>query len=331
MRPAASPSGTSRSPTCPKASRFRSCPSPGTEWCSKETPVETVFALPVLSPHVQRNRWTPGLWPFADCFPIAALRAETWKTSPRRILRPAGHVDHVQPRCGQRCPLGFDRQCRSGFPAGSPPGRQPHTTSVLTLDAKTGKLLAYVQPVKKDFHDWDMTSSPPGFDSHPRGRDDRRRRRKGWTALRNRPLMSVPPKLRLAVEILYSTPVTTRSNVNVPLSTTERNAFLSRSSATPSEWPGVQRAAQSGIRQRHGLVRLGKSRGGRFRRRQAGRRMVWIRRSRTRLWPHRFERNVGRLDDGGRCGYRTRAVEVQVPYAAGGRSHADCRRFGFHR
>ena len=40
------------------------------------------------------------------------------------------------------------------------PGDNLYTTSVIALDAKTGKLLRYVQPVKKDFHDWDMTSPP---------------------------------------------------------------------------------------------------------------------------------------------------------------------------
>ena len=40
------------------------------------------------------------------------------------------------------------------------PGDNFYTTSVVALDAKTGKLLRFVQPVKKDFHDWDMTAPP---------------------------------------------------------------------------------------------------------------------------------------------------------------------------
>ena len=40
------------------------------------------------------------------------------------------------------------------------PGDNLYTTSVIAIDAKTGKMLRYVQPVKKDFHDWDMTAPP---------------------------------------------------------------------------------------------------------------------------------------------------------------------------
>src|SRR5579862_3830725 len=40
------------------------------------------------------------------------------------------------------------------------PGDNLYTTSVIALDAKTGTLLRYVQPVKNDFHDWDMPSPP---------------------------------------------------------------------------------------------------------------------------------------------------------------------------
>jgi hypothetical protein len=28
------------------------------------------------------------------------------------------------------------------------------------LDAKTGRLLSYVQPIKGDFHDWDLAAAP---------------------------------------------------------------------------------------------------------------------------------------------------------------------------
>jgi alcohol dehydrogenase (cytochrome c) len=40
------------------------------------------------------------------------------------------------------------------------PGDNLYTNSLLALDAKTGHLLAYVQPLKHDFHDWDLAAPP---------------------------------------------------------------------------------------------------------------------------------------------------------------------------
>ena len=54
-------------------------------------------------------------------------------------------------------------------PAGNPtpdfaralrPGDNLYTNSLLALDAKTGRLLAYAQPIKGDFHDWDLSAAP---------------------------------------------------------------------------------------------------------------------------------------------------------------------------
>lgn len=40
------------------------------------------------------------------------------------------------------------------------PGDNLYTNSLLALDAKTGRLLSYVQPLKGDFHDWDLAAPP---------------------------------------------------------------------------------------------------------------------------------------------------------------------------
>ena len=40
------------------------------------------------------------------------------------------------------------------------PGDNLYTNSLLALDAKAGRLLAYVQPLKGDFHDWDLAAPP---------------------------------------------------------------------------------------------------------------------------------------------------------------------------
>src|SRR5205814_7103343 len=40
------------------------------------------------------------------------------------------------------------------------PGDNLYTTAVLGLDARTGKLQTYIQPIKHDFHDWDVSAAP---------------------------------------------------------------------------------------------------------------------------------------------------------------------------
>jgi alcohol dehydrogenase (cytochrome c) len=40
------------------------------------------------------------------------------------------------------------------------PGDNLYSNSLLALEARTGRLIAYVQPVKNDFHDWDVSAAP---------------------------------------------------------------------------------------------------------------------------------------------------------------------------
>jgi alcohol dehydrogenase (cytochrome c) len=118
------------------------------------------------------------------------------------------------------------------------PGDNLYTTSVLALDAKTGKLRRYVQPVKKDFHDWDMTAPPAlirtrggkllaaaaGKDGLLYGID-----RAGVTAAGKE--TDAPLKIR------YATPVTTRSNLKTPLNTTSETRFCPGTQGG-TEWNG---------------------------------------------------------------------------------------------
>jgi len=41
-------------------------------------------------------------------------------------------------------------------PSSRHPRENLYSNSILALEAKTGRLIAYVQPVKNDFHDWDV-------------------------------------------------------------------------------------------------------------------------------------------------------------------------------
>ena len=115
------------------------------------------------------------------------------------------------------------------------PGDNLYTTSVIALDAKTGKMLRYVQPVKQDFHDWDMTAPPTlirtkggrqiaaasGKDGILYGID-----RSDATKASDKPL-----------KILYATPVTTRSNVKTPLNSKTETHFCPGTQGG-TEWNG---------------------------------------------------------------------------------------------
>ena len=105
------------------------------------------------------------------------------------------------------------------------PGDNLYTTSVLALDAKTGKLLGYVQPVKKDFHDWDMTAPPVLIRTRggrllaaATGKD-------GLLYGIDRSSVSPGKTAGSPFKILYATPVTTRTNVKAPLTTTGETRF----------------------------------------------------------------------------------------------------------
>jgi alcohol dehydrogenase (cytochrome c) len=124
------------------------------------------------------------------------------------------------------------------------PGDNLYTTSVVALDAKTGKLLRFVQPVKKDFHDWDMTSPPAlirtsggkqiaaaaGKDGLLYGID------RGGVASGGK-ASSEGKTSEEQLKILYATPVTTRSNITTPLNANTETHFCPGTQGG-TEWNG---------------------------------------------------------------------------------------------
>ncbi len=92
------------------------------------------------------------------------------------------------------------------------PGANLYTCSMIVLDIRTGKLKWHYQAVPHDIHDWDTTQVSPLFETSVAGK--------------NRKLVAVAGKDGLlhvldreTKEHLYETPVTTRLNPNVPLTT----------------------------------------------------------------------------------------------------------------
>jgi PQQ-dependent dehydrogenase (methanol/ethanol family) len=118
------------------------------------------------------------------------------------------------------------------------PGDNLYTTSVLALDAKTGKLLGYVQPVKKDFHDWDMTA-PPALIRTRAGRMLAAAAGKAGL-LYGIDRSGVSPSGEHAdvpLKIVFATPITTRSNVTKRLTTTRETRFCPGTQGG-TEWNG---------------------------------------------------------------------------------------------
>jgi alcohol dehydrogenase (cytochrome c) len=118
------------------------------------------------------------------------------------------------------------------------PGDNLYTSSVIALDAKTGKMLSYVQPVKNDFHDWDMTS-PPALIRTSGGRQIAAASGKDGLlyGIDRSAVTSGGASSREQLKILYSTPVTTRTNFKAPLSAKKETHFCPGTQGG-TEWNG---------------------------------------------------------------------------------------------
>jgi alcohol dehydrogenase (cytochrome c) len=90
------------------------------------------------------------------------------------------------------------------------PGKNLYTNAIVALDVRTGQLRWYEQLVPNDDHDWDVTQVSPLW----RGRAGGSERDLIATAGKDGILRTLD---RTTHEILYSTPVTTRDNVEAPV------------------------------------------------------------------------------------------------------------------
>jgi alcohol dehydrogenase (cytochrome c) len=113
------------------------------------------------------------------------------------------------------------------------PGDNLYTSAVLALDARTGKLLTYTQPLKSDFHDWDIAAAPALITT-----------KKGLPLLiaagKNGLVYGIERAKAAAGPVLvtrYSTPVTTRENVETPLSSDRTTRFCPGTQGG-TEWNG---------------------------------------------------------------------------------------------
>jgi alcohol dehydrogenase (cytochrome c) len=99
------------------------------------------------------------VWHF-DVIPDTGMARSTWRNRPG--IPPTGGAFWST--------FGLDpAQGVLYVPAGNPapdffpeyrPGENLYTNCVIALDARTGRMLGYIQVVKNDFHDWDVSTGP---------------------------------------------------------------------------------------------------------------------------------------------------------------------------
>jgi alcohol dehydrogenase (cytochrome c) len=159
-------------------------------------------------------------WPNADRFPITG--GAFWTSFALDTERNVLYVPAGNPAPD------FDVEARGGD--------NLYTNSLIALDAATGRIVAFNQLVKRDEHDWDV-NGPPALGTTRAGRQivasankdgllsvlDRR-------AVTTEAAPSAVAELAARLPTVFQSPTTTRENVAVPLSRTERVRFC----------PGIQ-------------------------------------------------------------------------------------------
>lgn len=131
------------------------------------------------------------------------------------------------------------------------PGDNLYTNSVLALDARTGQLQGYVQPIRRDFHDWDV-SAPPSLITTKSGLPLVIAGAKDGMVYgieRGRPARPTgdgSAREALELNIRYATATTTRENVNTALSS-ERFTRFCPGSQGGIEWNGPAYHRASGL------------------------------------------------------------------------------------
>jgi alcohol dehydrogenase (cytochrome c) len=129
------------------------------------------------------------------------------------------------------------------------PGRSLYSNSVLALDARTGRLLSYVQPIQGDYHDWDV-SAGPALITNRTGRPFLLAAAKdGRVYGIDRSRVSTAPRVApdsAALMVRYRAEVTTRENVTAPL-TSKRLTRFCPGTQGGVEWNGPTYHHESGL------------------------------------------------------------------------------------
>ena len=254
-------------------------------------------------------------WPNADRYPITG--GAFWTSFALDTERGVLYVPAGNPAPD------FDVEARGGD--------NLYTNSLIALDAATGRIVGYNQLVKRDEHDWDV-NGPPALGVTRAGRPIVASANKdGLLSVLDRgALASAPPAgadLGARLPTIFQSATTTRENVDVPLSRTERVRFCPGIQGG-NEWNGAAfhpalNTLYTGAVDWCANVQLAAA----AFRAVGGRDLVRLRHRRD---PGTGERGQG-LDHGLRCGHRRRALEIRGAGSRSRRRHADGRRPRVHR
>jgi alcohol dehydrogenase (cytochrome c) len=124
------------------------------------------------------------------------------------------------------------------LPAHLRPGDNLYTNSIVVLDVRTGQRRWHRSLVPNDSHDWDLTQVMPLFTASANGVV----RRLVATAGKDGMLRTLD---RDSHEIVYQTPVTTRENASVPITTTPTRACPGTLGGV--EWNGPSFSARTNM------------------------------------------------------------------------------------
>lgn len=133
------------------------------------------------------------------------------------------------------------------------PGENLYTTAVLALEAQTGNLLAYIQPIKNDYHDWDIAAAPALIVTRGRRKLAATAGKDGYlygvdrtgvdpNTGKKRRVGSAPSKFGKngsnALVVRYRTSTTTHYNTTTPLTSNRLTRFCPGSQGG-TEWNGA--------------------------------------------------------------------------------------------
>ena len=187
------------------------------------------------------------IWQF-DVVPSSGPAAATW-TKKSAQNPPTGGATwtsyHVDPASGVLW-VGTGNVAPD-FILAMHPGDNLYTSSVLALDAKTGKLIAYVQPVKNDYHDWDM-ATPPALITTRNGQKLAIAAGKDGLVygIENNVHGGASEAQPQELKVKYQAVATTRENVNAPLTDTKFTHFCPGSQGG-AEWNGPAYSPQHNL------------------------------------------------------------------------------------
>ncbi len=126
------------------------------------------------------------------------------------------------------------------------PGENLYTSSLVAIDAKSGRLIAYVQPVKNDFHDWDMATSPALVTTRGGQKLAIASGKDGLVYGIENDVKAGSSEQPKTLRIKYQTVATTRENVSAPLTDKKFTRFCPGSQGG-AEWNGPAYSPQQNL------------------------------------------------------------------------------------